>query len=154
MKSKYAPHVATTCEQTLAEALQGVVSELRLIEPTDFVAFFRTGQLANLANVVNSSTELYYLPGTLAFGMSGDVELKWGGPPRIFLDMELHSGRVQAYFRLMLDADEAGIEMNYIAVDGQAPDLAAAPRVLVDALDHARLKLTPLSDRTADIAGA
>ena len=68
-------------EKALAEGIKEVASELRLIEAADFVAFIRTDQFANIANLVNSSTELYFKPDTITFGLSGDVNLQWGGTP-------------------------------------------------------------------------
>ena len=68
-------------EKALADGLRDVAAELRLIDATDLVAYLRTEQFGNIANLVNSSTELYFRPGTLAFGLSGDVQLKWGETP-------------------------------------------------------------------------
>jgi hypothetical protein len=47
-------------EKALADGLRDVAAELRLIEATDLVAFLRTEQFGNIANLVNSSTELYF----------------------------------------------------------------------------------------------
>ena len=65
-------------EKALAEGIQEVASELRLIDAADFVAFIRTEQFANIGNLVSSSTELYFKPDTVKFGLSGDVNLQWG----------------------------------------------------------------------------
>ena len=105
-------------EKALADGLRDVASELRLIDATDLIAFIRTEQFANIGNLVNSSTELYYKPGTLSFGQSGDVDVKWGGTPTIALDMEFHHMRVSVYFRLLLEALQAGVEINYISFEG------------------------------------
>ena len=75
-------------EKALADGLRDVAAELRLIDATDLIAFLRTEQFANIANLVNSSSELYFKPNTLSFGQSGDVQLKWGETPSIALDME------------------------------------------------------------------
>src|SRR5262245_23004885 len=91
-------------ERALADGIKEVASELRLIEAADFVAFLRTEQLANIANLVNSSTELYFKPDTIKFGLSGDVHLPWGSAPTVSLDMEFHHMQVNVYFRLRLEA--------------------------------------------------
>ena len=108
-------------EKALADGLRDVAAELRLIDAADLVAFIRTEQFANIANLVNSSTELYYKPGTLSFGRSGDIDLKWGGTPTISLDMEFHHVQVSVYFRLLLEALQAGIEIDYINFERAAP---------------------------------
>ncbi|HEU0160544.1 MAG TPA: hypothetical protein VFR00_14575, partial [Hyphomicrobiaceae bacterium] len=77
-------------EKALADGLRDVASELRLIEATDLVAFIRTEQFANIANLVSSSTELYFKPDTVRFSQSGEVNLTWGGAPSVALDMEFH----------------------------------------------------------------
>ena len=62
-----------TCdrEKALADGIKEVASELRLIDAADFVAFIRTEQFANIGNLVSSSTELYFKPDTIKFGLSG-----------------------------------------------------------------------------------
>lgn len=130
-------------EKALADGLREVAAELRLIEATDLVAFLRTEQFGNIANLVNSSTELYFRPGTLAFGSSGDVQLKWGEAPMVALDMEFRNLGVAVYFRLLLEALQAGIDITYISfADGSADPDANTAR-LVAAIADARLAPIP-----------
>jgi hypothetical protein len=126
-------------EKALAEGVKEVASELRLIDAVDFVAFIRTEQFANISNLVSSSTELYFKPDTLKFGLSGDVNLQWGGTPSISLDMEFHYMRVNVYFRLMLEALQAGIEIDYITFDDGSSDPDQNTQRLIDAIASARL---------------
>jgi hypothetical protein len=74
-------------EKALADGLRDVAAELRLIDATDLIAFLRTEQFANIAQLVNSSSELYFKPNTLSFGRSGDVHLKWGEAPAVGLHL-------------------------------------------------------------------
>jgi hypothetical protein len=126
-------------EMALADGMRDVAAELRLIDAADLIAFIRTEQFANIANLVNSSTELYYSPGTLSFGRSGDIDLKWGGAPIISLDMEFHHGQVSVYFRLLLEALQAGIEIDYINFDTGLSDPDQNTRALIAAIAGARL---------------
>jgi hypothetical protein len=126
-------------ERALAEGIKEVASELRLIEAADFVAFIRTDQFANIANLVHSSTELYFKPGTIRFGLSGDVNLQWGGTPSVSLDMEFHHMRVNVYFRLLLEALHAGIEIDYITFEEGSADPDQNTERLVQAIANARL---------------
>jgi hypothetical protein len=130
-------------EKALAEGIRDVAAELRLVEVTDLVAFIQTGQFANVGSLVNSSAEMYFRPGTLTFGFSGDVDLKWGGTPSIFLDMEFRHGGVNVYFRLLLAAAHGGVEINYISFDeaGEDPDTNTAR--LTGAITGARLQPLP-----------
>jgi hypothetical protein len=126
-------------EKALAEGIKEVASELRLIEAADFVAFLRTDQFANIANLVNSSTELYFKPGTIRFGLSGDANLQWGGTPSVSLDMEFHHMQVNVYFRLCLEALHAGIEIDYITFEEGSADPDRNTQRLIQAIANARL---------------
>lgn len=129
-------------EMALAEGLRDVASELRLIEAADLIAFIRTEQFGNIATLVASSAECYFLPGTLKFGNSGDINVRWGGAPVVNLDMEFQNLGVNVYFRLQLEALQAGVEITYISFDASAPDPDANTRRLVEAIADARV--TPL----------
>ncbi len=116
-----------------------MASELRLIDAIDLVAFIRTEQFGNIENLVSSSTELFFKPDTIAFGSSGDVDLKWGGAPSICLDMEFRHMRVNVYFRLLLEALHAGVEIDHITFDGGLADPDENTRRLVEAIADARV---------------
>jgi hypothetical protein len=126
-------------EKALAEGMRDVASELRLIDPADFVAFLRTEQFGNIKSLVNSSTEMFFRPGTISFGLSGEVDLRWGSPPCVSLDMEFHNLNVSAYFRLILQDVHAGIEISYVSFEGGAEDPDDNTRRLVEAIAEARL---------------
>ena len=130
-------------EKALADGLRDVAAELRLIEATDLVAFLRTEQFGNIANLVNSSTELYFKPGTLGFGSSGDVQLKWGEAPTVALDMEFTHRGVAVYFRLLLQALQAGIEITYIEFAESSGDPEKNTMRLIEAITDARLTPIP-----------
>lgn len=128
-------------EKALADGLREVAAELRLIDAADLIAFIRTEQFANIANLVNSSTELYYQPGTLSFGRSGDIDVKWGATPAVSLDMEFHHRHVSVYFRLLLEALQAGIEITYINFSAGSGDPDENTQALIAAIADARLAL-------------
>lgn len=134
-------------EIAMADAVKEVASELRLIDSADFVAFIRTERFANIRQLVNSSTELFYKPGTISFGQSADVVLNWGSAPTIVLDMEFHHRPVQVYFRLVLEALQAAVEIDYITFEQASPDPEENTRSLIRAIDDARLG--PLTSRMA-----
>ena len=130
-------------EKALADGLRDVATELRLIDAADLIAFIRTERFANIANLVNSSTELYFQPGTISFGKSGDVDVKWGETPSIFLDMEFRHMQVNVYFRLLLQALQAGVEITYITFDGASEDPHENTQRLARALSAARVTPIP-----------
>jgi hypothetical protein len=126
-------------EKALADGLREVASELRLVDPADYIAFIRTEQFGNLRNLVNSSTEMFFKPGTICFGLSGEVELPWGCAPCIALDMEFHHLNVSAYFRLVLQSLQAGIEISYVSFEGGSDDPDKNTQRLVEAIEDARI---------------
>jgi hypothetical protein len=125
-------------EQVLADGLEDVSSELRLIDAMDLVAFLRTGQFGNVESLVNSSTELHFKPGTVRFGLSGEAHLQWGLAPSVSLDMEFRHMRVCVYFRMLLDALQAVVEIDYIDIEG-ASDPRENTQRLVKAIANARI---------------
>ncbi|MCZ7594055.1 hypothetical protein [Hyphomicrobium sp.] len=130
-------------EKALAHGIRELASDLRLVEPADYVDFVRTERFANIANLVASSAELFFKPGTIVFGHSGDVDLRWDQPPTIALDMEFRHMRVNLYFRLVLEAQRAGVEITYIAFDGASEEPDENTRRLVEAIADARLMPIP-----------
>lgn len=98
-------------EKALGQGVRELASDLRLVEPADYAEFVRTERFANIANLVASSAELFFKPGTIFFGHSGEVDLKWDQPPTVALDMEFRHKRVNVYFRLVLEAQRAGVEI-------------------------------------------
>ncbi|MDX2202230.1 MAG: hypothetical protein NW223_05730 [Hyphomicrobiaceae bacterium] len=126
-------------EMALAEGLRDVASELRLIEAADLIAFIRTEQFGNIANLVASSTEFYFLPGTVRFGQSGDIDVRWGGTPVVNLDMEFKHQGVNVFFRLRLEALQAGVEITYVSFEDSAADPSDNTRRLVEAIQDARV---------------
>jgi hypothetical protein len=126
-------------EKALGHGVRELASELRLVEPTDYVTFVRGERFANIANLVASSAELFFKPGTIFFGHSGEVDLRWGEPPSVVLDMEFRHLHVNVYFRLVLEACRAGVEITYVSFEGASDVPDDNTRRLVEAIADARL---------------
>jgi len=126
-------------EKILGDYVRSVASDLRLIDLPDLVSYLKTGQIASVCTLVQASIELSFKPETLTFGYSGDVYLEWGILPRVSFDMEFHHQAVHVYFRLMLEAEEAGVEITYISFDGESLDPEHNTTRLDEALGEARL---------------
>ncbi len=126
-------------EKILGESIRSVASDLRLIDLPDLVSYLKTGQIANIGSLVQASIELSFKPETLTFGHAGDVDLEWGSQPRVFLDMEFHHQSVHVFFRLILEAQEAGVEITYIAFEGESSGPSQNTTRLDRALGEARL---------------
>jgi hypothetical protein len=133
-------------ERALGQGVRELASDLRLVEPGDYISFVRTERFGNIANLVASSAELFFKPGTISFGHSGDVEVGWDHLPTVALDMEFRHMQVSVYFRLVLEARKAGVEITYVAFDGASEEPDANTQRLVAAIADARLTPLPNSD--------
>ena len=71
----------------LGTAFEPVAAELRLVDVGDFIAYIHAEKFANIQDIVNSSVELFFKPGTLSFGWSAEFALDWNSLPVITLDM-------------------------------------------------------------------
>jgi hypothetical protein len=113
------PHTDTR-EIIVARAIQNVVSELRMVDVADYVAYIKLERFANISDLVASAAELYFMPGTLRLGHGGEAQVCWATPPKIVLDLELCPRGATIYFTLALSDQHAEIEVNYVSFD--APD--------------------------------
>jgi len=136
-------------EKVLARGLKEVAAELRLVDAADLVAFIRTGRFGNVRSLVNASTEMYFKPGMMSFRQSGDVTVCWNGEPSIVLNMEFRHPAVDVFFQLVLEARQAGVEIEYISFNRQSDEPAEHTRLLAEAIANARF--SPLAaDLSAD----
>jgi len=109
-------------ERVIADAIVGVATELRLSDPTEFILLVRGSQEANIADLVNSSSELFFKKGALRYGLASDCTLGWGSTPSVSLDMEFRHDRVTAFFRLILGGARAAVEIMEVTVDEEDPE--------------------------------
>jgi hypothetical protein len=126
-------------EKIIADGVRSLAAELRLIDAVDLVAYLHTLNFANIGDLISSAVELHFKPRTLWFGRAGDIKLEWYGRPVVSLDMELHHLDVSAYFRLILDAFTAGVEINYINFGTARADAAENTKRLALAMEDARI---------------
>lgn len=133
------PH-AEHRERALAEALAAVGAELRLVDVADYVAYIRNDQLASLQDIVNSSVELYFKPGTLTFAWAADLELDWDTPPKIVLGMEFRHREVWIVFDLILRADETSVTIKHLAFSGAEGTEASETDRLIEVIEDAQIR--------------
>ncbi len=107
-------------EKTLADAIVDVATELRLSDPTEFILLVRGEQEANISDLVNSSSELFFKKGALRYGLSADCALGWGSTPSVSLDMEFRHDHVTAFFRLIIGGSRAAVEVVDVLFDEEA----------------------------------
>jgi hypothetical protein len=128
-------------EQIIADALVDVASELRLTDAAELILMIRGDQAANLADLVNSSTELFFKSGTLRYALSASFRSPWDATPVVEIDMEFRHAAVCAFFRLKIGQRRAGVEIVDILFDEKGLDEIAKAERLSAALDSARLQM-------------
>lgn len=135
------PH-AISREAIVADAIEQVVRELRLIDVADYIAFIRLEHFACLSDLVESASELFFMPGTLRLGHGGEAYVDWSGGPRIVLDLELRLPGVTVYFQLTLTEHEASVVVNYVSFLASQDDPEVNTALLRRVLDQARIRRT------------
>jgi hypothetical protein len=126
-------------EKALVGVARELAAELRLTDVVDLITFVRTENHPNISDLVNSSAELYLKPGTLSYGWAAEVDMHWTGNPSVKLDLEFQHQQVTAFFKLVLEARQAGVELSHIEFEspGRAP--SDDTRRLIEAVADARL---------------
>ncbi|RJG44108.1 hypothetical protein [Mesorhizobium sp. DCY119] len=135
------PH-ASTREIIVANSIQEVVSELRLVDVADYIAFIRLEQFGCISDIVDSAAELFFMPGTLRLGHGGEAHVGWSENPRIVLDLELRPAGATVYFALTLTALHASVEVNYVAFDMADEDPDKNTAFLEASLEQSRIRKT------------
>ncbi|CAM5362174.1 MAG: hypothetical protein IKE42_01230 [Aquamicrobium sp.] len=133
------PHTLSR-EVIVARAIEQVVAELRLIDVADYIAFIRLEHFACLSDLVDSASELFFVPGTLRLGNGGEAHVDWSGSPRIVLDLELRPRGVTVYFQLTLTENEASVVLNYISFEKPDEDPTRNTELLETMLESARIR--------------
>ncbi len=126
-------------ERIIADALIDVASELRLTDVAELINLICNDQEANIADLVNSSTELFYRSGALRYALSASFKAPWDAPPEVALDMEFHHERVSAFFRLTIGQRRAAIEIADVLFDEHGLDERTEAERLVAAFASARV---------------
>ncbi|MGI9464896.1 MAG: hypothetical protein ACR2OM_13195 [Aestuariivirgaceae bacterium] len=131
------------CEKILASALTGFAAELRMIDAVDLVADIRHERHNHLEDLINSSAELFFKQDTLRFSHDGEVDLKWDQPATVILSMEFSHMQVRAHFKLLIEAEQAGVQLEYLTDGSQDLEESDPEALLARALADARLYLPP-----------
>jgi hypothetical protein len=128
-------------ERLLADAMVDVATELRLADPIEFILMIRGDQAANIADLVNSSSELFFKSGALKYALVAGCDLRWESTPTIRLDMEFRHDAITVFFRLTIGRTRAAVEVIDVFCEGgeMRGGLAESER-LCAAIQDARLK--------------
>jgi hypothetical protein len=130
---------AVTHDEIVANGMVDVATELRLTDVCELMMMIRSGQAANIADLVNSSSEMYFKSGTLRYALSAGCSVQWDQPPVVRLDLEFRNDAVCAFFRLMIGQKSAGVEVVDVLFDQEGLGGEEKRELLTAAIANARL---------------
>ncbi len=124
----------------LGTAFEPVAAELRLVDVADFIAYIHAEKFANIQDIVNSSVELFFKPGTLSFGWDAEFKLDWNSLPVITLDMEFRHRSVWLVFKLILRALQTNVTVEHLSLAKTSGDPRQDMAALIETIADARLR--------------
>lgn len=126
-------------EQILAEGLKPFVHELIMINGGVMIAYICSGQHANLADIIKSSTELVLKPGRVRYGNAATVDFDWGEAPSVTIAMEFLSPTLNASFAIILRRRTVGIDVRGIVFRDAVSDPDEQLKRFAEAVVDARI---------------
>lgn len=125
-------------ERLLSRELAAFATDLRLLEAIDLFKPIQEGRLSHIRSLVQSSAELHFAANALVFSDLGEARLSWRSPPQIILGLEFHWAGVHVFFRLVLEAHYAAIDIDYVHFDADDAESTSTERVAA-AIEAARM---------------
>lgn len=98
-------------ERLLAEAMVDVLADLRQVDMDHLAALVLAEAHANVEDLVHSATELFFRDRTVSYAWCSEVEIVWGRPPLLHIDLEFNHGGVFLAFRATLGTYDAGLTL-------------------------------------------
>ncbi len=104
-------------EAILAVNIADLTTEFRNYDAADLIALIRLDRMASLRSLLDGECDMLFAPGTMRFTGHAEVVVDWSGPPSIRLAMMFRHLGVGLYYRLTLQANDAGVEIDLIRFD-------------------------------------
>ncbi|MFZ1774005.1 MAG: hypothetical protein WAT78_08615 [Rhizobiaceae bacterium] len=102
-------------EAMIGRAVVDLVSELRLVDVEYLISFITLQMFNHVADQVASSAERFFTPGFITLGNGCNVSAAWDRPPNITIDLVMHLDWAKAYFSVILEAEQAQVQLNYFS---------------------------------------
>ena len=128
-------------EIVVAEAIKDVVSELRMVDVADYIAFIRLERFSCIADIVQSASELYLMPGTLVARTWRGTRGWPGKPSRRSCSTWSCGQRVPASISpCTWPPRPRPLRVNYVSFDSPAEDPDDNTAYLAASLENARIR--------------
>lgn len=131
MKLAPVPHIEQL-EAVLASHVVDLATEIRGYGAADLIAYIWLDRSQSLHDVLDSGCEALFQPSTMRFGGDAEVVVSWAAPPTIRIPMEFRSGGLEIYFRLLLNASSAAVEIDFLRCD----DPGELTRLTIERVDR------------------
>ena len=125
-------------EALLAESISELTTEFRNHDVADLLALIRLDRMATLQSLLDGECELFFKPGTMQFSGHAEAIVGWRAPPSVRLAMSFRSQGIELYYRLMLEAADAHVQLDLIRFEPPEEGADGRCRRLAAALDAAR----------------
>lgn len=125
-------------EKILADGLVEVASELRMVDISDYIYHIKSENYANVGDLISSSAELYFKPGTITFNWSATLRVDWKAPPAVAFDLEFKNAGVTALFSLELEDARASVDIRSITFENEHDGPAGNTERFYDAVLSAK----------------
>jgi hypothetical protein len=108
------------------------------LDVDDYIALIRFEQFGNIEDIVNSSAERFFKPGTLRYGGAAGYEVDWSTPPHVVIVMKFTYRGVFILFRLTLSANLTNVAITHFSLARLLGDQEQEGCRMIQALVDAR----------------
>lgn len=126
-------------EKALAFSIKDVVADICLVDASIVISYICNNLHANIEDLIDSSTELFFKEGSLRYGHGADVDFEWGKTPAVILDMEFIHPFATVFFKLVLHGFYVGVSISRILLSERTSDPAVDLKRFQEALSESRL---------------
>ncbi|MTI16935.1 hypothetical protein E1162_06755 [Rhodobacteraceae bacterium RKSG542] len=124
----------------MAKAVLPVATELRLVDLSALARHILGHENANIADLVDSSSEMFFRDGTLKFADDSGIELAWEGEIAASFSLNFTNMGVKVLFDLYLLPRNTAVSIKYVAFDNPSHDAKANTQQLADAVADALIQ--------------
>jgi hypothetical protein len=124
-------------ERLICINIKSFIADLCLIDKSFLIENVINANHNNINDVIESSSEMFFKPGTLCYAFSSRLTERYNTVPAISLDMRFSHKHVLVPFLLHIEDDFVGVSLADTKSKNKSPSIALSQ--LSDALYEARI---------------
>lgn len=98
----------------IAHYMSRIIPELKLINFSDYVFYIETKKLANIRDIIETSTELHFLPNSIEFNNYAKYDINWDKYPILYIGLKFKAIDIKVNFILTLAKNKFSITIENI----------------------------------------